>query len=126
MSKKCKKCNLVCFPSENICKRCNSEEFFVSTVSKLGTPEIPFGKYLICFLIAVAIEFVALLPALAGLGFSKASNGLGVLLFFLHLPTIAITMLLTNLTGNTELFLLTPVLQVIFWTIVIIYRLPNK
>jgi hypothetical protein len=125
MSKKCKNCDLVCFASDEACKRCGSPDFADSD-SNFVPKTISFWTYLCCFLLALVFEVVAILPALGSLGFSKSGTGLSAILFLLHLPSSAVTLLLLNLTGNPLPLLLTPLLQIIFWTSYLIYRLRKK
>jgi hypothetical protein len=122
MSKKCKNCDLVCFASVEACQRCGSSDF-TDTVSAFVPKTISFWKYVRCFLLALVFEFIAILPALGSLGFSNGGTGLSAVMFLLHLPSSAVTLLLLNLTGNPLPLLLTPLLQIIFWTSYLIYRL---
>ena len=81
--------------------------------------------YLKCFLLAVAIEAVALaslVPGLAGIGTRHTANTppdktallSGTIGFILHLPTVLLTWPFRN--SRTPIIFLTPVLQIAFLT----------
>lgn len=82
--------------------------------------------YLKCFLLAVAIEVIALasllLGLLAGIGTRHTANAppndtvlvAGKVGFILHLPTVLLTWPFRN--SRTPIIFLTPVLQIAFFT----------
>lgn len=133
MRKKCSNCGLICFASDEICRRCESKKLFKindnddSTQNRLESNQnrIPWWGYIIFFFIAVVIEFFALLPVLANIGWRHASGAplsdyersSQFWAFVLNLPTVLIPWILNQLIEIfTPFYLFVPFTQIIFWT----------
>lgn len=129
--KKCNACGLIAFASDEVCKRCGSDKLFgyqmpeaLPVTTNLSTEKsLPFWNYIVCFVLACVFECVAIFPVLANIGFRHSANApvsdyernSAVVAFILHLPTSAIAYISVHLDGGL-LFLLTPFIQIIFWT----------
>ncbi len=138
MRKKCSSCGLICFDSDEICKRCGSKQLFNNKLSEVEAVELspksskklPFWSYIIFFVIAVIIEFVSLLPGLANMGMRHSANAplsdsertAQLWFFILNLPFALLPWLLTQISQIFDIFyLFVPFAQIIFWTIFLAY-----
>ena len=134
MRKKCVSCGFICFKTDEVCKRCGSNnlELFPYSVGtsneekQILSKPLSFWNYLIYFLLALVIEFVVLFPVLGGMGTSHGStvshsqiNNV-IIVYILHLPTILITWILGQLT-DPFVMVFTPITQIIFWTFLFAY-----
>ena len=137
MRKKCVSCGLIAFATDEVCSRCGSDKLFKhAEPDKLpDKPKISSGKnfsfrnYAASFILACIIEFVALFPVLAHIGFghsgaaaktdSEIMSEFAVII--LHLPTSAIFWLFKDFDEIFPLVLFAPVIQIIFWTFLISY-----
>jgi hypothetical protein len=137
MRKKCGNCGLICFMSDETCKRCGSQQFVIdpdpneSQAKESHLKPLSFWSYLKYFLLAVLIEVVALASFIPALGeqmmrhSSNAPRPSGEIVsewvaFILHLPTVLVTFPLAILT-YTFIMLLTPLTQIIFFTCLFAY-----
>jgi hypothetical protein len=133
MRKKCAKCGLICFAFVEICGRCGSTELFEPQISNDLKPEskqtkpikIHWWGYLICFVLGVVIEFFALFPVLANIGWrhsaaapiSDSERSSQFWAFLLHLPTVLLPWMLNQIIDIFGIFyLFIPLTQIVFWT----------
>jgi hypothetical protein len=136
MRKKCISCGLICFLTDQFCKRCGSDNLLsISNTEKVLVKEfqslkkqLSFWSYLLFFFLAVLIEFIALLPVLANIGMRHSSRApltefeikSRIVAFVAHLPTILLPYLLRDFDGGIFI-LITPITQIIFWTCLFSY-----
>lgn len=135
MRRKCVSCGLICFISDESCKRCGSNNlvpFSYPNEQLVEAEQNPFKplsvrNYLTYFLIALVIEIAALFPILSDLGMRHTSRAVSnsefyslIIIFILHLPSILITMGL-NQIGGGDWLLFTPILQIAFWIFLFVY-----
>jgi hypothetical protein len=120
--------------TDEVCKRCGSTELAAvesmpsNAPAPAPTPSsaVWFLKTLvISFLLAVGIEFLSLLPILPLIGFGPShgepTDSLGRIVFILNLPTVLVTWLLDKFSAEWGYVFYTPITQVIFWTVLLIY-----
>lgn len=131
--KKCNACGLIAFASDEVCKRCGSDELFESKMPEdlpvtenLSTDEsLPVWNYVVCFVLACILEAVAIFPILANIGFRHTANApvsyfdqLWVIaVIILHLPTLIFAYIFSYVNDGLAL-LLTPFIQIIFLTFI--------
>ena len=133
MRKKCSQCGMICFASDEICGRCGAKTLFeiqlpsdtTSENIEIGQNKISWWGYLIFFVLAVIIEFFALLPILANIGWRHSANApmsdferkSQFWAFVLHLPTVIVPWTLNQLIDIfSPFYLFIPFTQIIFWT----------
>jgi hypothetical protein len=133
MRKKCPQCGLICFPANEVCQRCGSQTLIESVAGDdkplerevIEEKTVPFWAYLIFFVLAVLIEFLALMPALANLGMRHSANAAvsdserraQFWIFILHLPSALLPWMCSQISEVFSIFyLLVPFAQIIFWT----------
>lgn len=134
MRKKCLSCGLICFLNEASCKRCGADRLEIISAAPendlapaaLKTPKNSAASYLVCFVLAVGIEFVALVvtvPAWGGIGMhsggAQASTTqivAAVLFLVLHIPSLLINLTLMIILSSDIFFFLMPLTQIAFWT----------
>ena len=141
MRKKCVSCGFICFITDETCKRCGSDNL-APFPQQVEPPEggrqysikpLSFWNYLVYFLCALVIEFVALLPILSSLGMRHTSGAPVsnfefyslIIIIILHLPTLLITWSLGQLFGE-PMMMLTPFMQILFWTFLFGYIARRK
>jgi hypothetical protein len=120
MYRQCVSCEFIFSSTGDHCPKCGSKRL-ISAPEPAGDSDvsassrIPFSASLICFGLAVLIEFFALLLFIGEAGMRHSpnapmSNG-EFLILILHLPTV----LLSWALGNTFAPFV-PITQLIFWT----------
>jgi hypothetical protein len=139
MKRKCSSCGLVCFTTDNVCKRCGSDkiidaesEFAIMSEYSKSDHSLPFWSYLLCIFVAIIIEIMALFPVISNIGWRHSSRAplsdyeiqSQISAFAFHLPTVLVPWLLSKLSEDfSVLYLLIPFTQIIFWTIIISFLL---
>jgi hypothetical protein len=139
MKRKCSSCDLVCFATDNVCKRCGSDKIIdedseFEVMSEYLNPDhsLPFWNYLLCFFVAIIMEIIALFPVISNIGWRHSSKApltdyeikSQMTAFVLHLPTVFVPWLLSKLSeAFSVLYLLIPLTQIVFWTIIISFLL---
>lgn len=129
--KKCAACGLIAFASEDVCKRCGSDKLFdyampedLPLETKTNSKnEMHFLNYVACFMLACIVECAAIFPILQYVGLSASGAATSyeeqlsvVIVFVLHLPTSFFVYLLFGTDFGFFLLLITPFIQIIFWT----------
>jgi hypothetical protein len=130
---------LICFENDEVCKRCGSTELAtVETLPSSGPAPIPTWLCVARFLITLAVslvaalvlEFFALLPILGYFGWCLSSKAPPTpqeihdarLAFIFNMPTVLLWWGVDKMFGDASGFiLLTPITQIIFWTVLLIY-----
>jgi hypothetical protein len=88
------------------------------------------ASYLVCFLLALAVEFIILVPMiLANLGMNHGRNAepsqleikTNYLFFIFHLPTVLLAYGLDKILPGPTFMIFTPFTQIIFWTSLFVY-----
>lgn len=143
MRKKFVSCGLIGFATDKICRRCGSDKIFKYPESDElqknpvdSKKNLPVWSYLICFVLACIIEFIALLPVLANIGWrhsaaapvSKTESEFQIAAFVLHLPSSFLYWLPYPFDGAFALLLI-PFTQLIFWTLFLSFlwrKIQNK
>lgn len=139
--KKCSQCGLVNFIADESCKRCGSDKLFKTLVSDnpvngnllndsidpaIKRKLISIGSYFLYFFLAVIVEFFALLPVLANIGFRHSARApltdferkSQFWAFVLNIPSSIIYWILEEINEAFGiLFLFIPITQVIFWIV---------
>lgn len=132
MRKKCASCELIGFANDEVCRRCGSDKIFkypepeeLPKIPVDSKKNLPIWSYLICFVLACIIEFIALLPVLANLGMrhsaaapvSEFEKNSQIAAFILHLPTSIFAYVFWGY-GGEFIFINAPFIQIIFWTLI--------